>query len=95
MNRLIVKANYASLKIPSLEFEIPPDTQKGSINTLEGFIEMSISELEQDQPTRRVRNDTVLRERERDYFCLNHVHWAIHLCISMVKHYQSNVGNYY
>ena len=66
MNRLIVKANYASLKIPSLEFEIPPDTQKGSINTLEGFIEMSISELEQDQPTRRVRKDTVLRERQRD-----------------------------
>ena len=76
MNRLIVKANYASLKIPSLEFEIPPDTQKGSINTLEGFIEMSISELEQDQPTRRVRNDTVLREREREErYCLNYKDW--------------------
>lgn len=54
LNRLVVKANHASLKIPSLEFEIPPGTQKGSINTLEGFIQMSISELEQDQPARKV-----------------------------------------
>uniref|UniRef100_A0A1X7U0A4 Zinc finger ZPR1-type domain-containing protein n=1 Tax=Amphimedon queenslandica TaxID=400682 RepID=A0A1X7U0A4_AMPQE len=53
LNRLVVKANHALLKIPSLEFEIPPGTQKGSINTLEGFIQMSISELEQDQPARK------------------------------------------
>ena len=54
MNRLAVKADSASLSIPSLEFEIPPNTQKGSVNTLEGFLLLSIEELEQDQPTRRV-----------------------------------------
>lgn len=51
---MAVKADTASLIIPDLEFEIPPNTQKGSINTLEGFIKLSIEGLEQDQPSRRV-----------------------------------------
>lgn len=51
---MVVKADSSSLKIPLLDFEIPPGTQKGSINTLEGFIQMSIEALEQDQPARRV-----------------------------------------
>ena len=51
---MIVKADSATLKIPELEFEIPPNTQKGSINTLEGFMQLSITELEKDQPARKV-----------------------------------------
>ena len=51
---MIVKADSATLKIPELDFEIPPNTQKGSINTLEGFIQLSITELEKDQPARKV-----------------------------------------
>mgnify|MGYP001572008792 FL=1 len=38
MNRSIVKSEYATIKIPELDLEIPPQTQKGSINTVEGFI---------------------------------------------------------
>ena len=48
MNRSIVKSEYATIRIPELDFEIPPQTQKGSINTVEGFIArsiMGISEL--------------------------------------------------
>lgn len=55
MNRLVVKADNASLLIPSLEFEIPSGTQKGSINTLEGFIQLSITDLEQNQSARKAR----------------------------------------
>ena len=42
LNRSIVKSEFATIRIPELEFEIPPQTQKGSINTPEGFFANSI-----------------------------------------------------
>jgi zinc finger protein len=54
LNRLLVKADSASISIPSLEFEIPSGTQKGAINTVEGFIQSSIDGLLLDQSTRKV-----------------------------------------
>lgn len=38
LDRQIIKSDYASLSIPEIDFEIPPGTQKGEINTLEGFL---------------------------------------------------------
>ena len=38
LNRSVVKSEFATIRIPELEFEIPPQTQKGSIKTVEGFI---------------------------------------------------------
>ena len=38
LNRSIVKSEFATVKIPELELEIPPQTQKGSIKTVEGFL---------------------------------------------------------
>ena len=38
LNRSVVKSEFATIKIPELEFEIPPQTQKGSIKTVEGFL---------------------------------------------------------
>lgn len=51
---MAVKADSARFLIPSLDFEIPSGTQKGSVNTLEGFIQLSIEDLEKDQPARKV-----------------------------------------
>jgi zinc finger protein len=42
INRSVVKSEFATIRIPELDFEIPPQTQKGSINTVEGFISNSI-----------------------------------------------------
>ncbi len=56
LNYLVVKADKATIQIPELEFEIPPNTQKGSITTVESIIRMSVSELERDQLVRRVRS---------------------------------------
>ncbi|XP_076761395.1 zinc finger protein Zpr1 [Xylocopa sonorina] len=53
LNRQVVKSDYTSIKIPSLDFEIPSRSQKGEITTIEGIIERSINGLEQDQPERR------------------------------------------
>ncbi len=54
LNRLVVKADQATIRIPELEFEIPPCTQKGSITTVESIIRTSVDELERNQLMRKV-----------------------------------------
>lgn len=53
INRSVVKSEYATIRIPELDFEIPPQTQKGSINTIEGFIARSIMGISELQEERR------------------------------------------
>ncbi|XP_023690786.1 zinc finger protein ZPR1 isoform X1 [Paramormyrops kingsleyae] len=53
MNREVVKADSATVRIPELDFEIPAFTQKGSLSTIEGLIGRTVAGLEQDQPTRK------------------------------------------
>ena len=45
LNRSVVKSEFASIKIPEIDFEIPPQTQKGSIKTVEGFLLSTIEGL--------------------------------------------------
>jgi len=59
INRSIVKSEFATIRIPELDFEIPPQTQKGSINTIEGFIARSIEGISALQEERR-RFDPVI-----------------------------------
>ncbi len=42
LNRSVVKSEFATIRIPEIDFEIPPITQKGSVNTIEGFLMKSI-----------------------------------------------------
>jgi len=53
LNRQIVKSDSALIRIPELEFEIPPNTQRGLLNTIEGFLVQSIDALKQNQEERR------------------------------------------
>ncbi|XP_020291784.1 zinc finger protein ZPR1 [Pseudomyrmex gracilis] len=53
LNRQVVKSDYTSIHIPHVDFEIPAQSQKGEITTVEGIIDKSIRALEQDQPKRR------------------------------------------
>lgn len=53
LNREVVKADSATTRIPELDFEIPPFTQKGSLSTVEGLLDRAVSGLEQEQPARR------------------------------------------
>uniref|UniRef100_A0A4W5NH46 Zinc finger protein ZPR1 n=1 Tax=Hucho hucho TaxID=62062 RepID=A0A4W5NH46_9TELE len=57
MNREVVKADSATTRIPELDFEIPPYTQKGSLSTIEGLLDRAVAGLEQDQPLRNVIDD--------------------------------------
>jgi C4-type Zn-finger protein len=45
LNRQLIKSDSASVLFPSLDFEIPPKTQKGEISTIEGFISTGLSSL--------------------------------------------------
>lgn len=53
MDRQVVKSEYATIKIPALDLEIPPQTQKGTINTVEGFLQKTIEGLSTNQEERR------------------------------------------
>lgn len=56
LNRKIVKSDQTSLRIVELDFEIPSQSQKGEITTLEGVIDRSVAGLAQDQPVRRIEH---------------------------------------
>ncbi|CAH1247734.1 ZPR1 [Branchiostoma lanceolatum] len=53
LNRQVVKAESASLSIPELDFEVPSNSQKGVLTTVEGVIDRAVRGLEQEQPIRR------------------------------------------
>ena len=42
------------MKVPELDFEIPPNTQKGVITTVEGLLSQSVNDLLKEQPQRKV-----------------------------------------
>lgn len=53
LNRQVIKADTATITIPELEFEIPAKTQAGLVNTIEGFLTKSASDLRELQEERR------------------------------------------
>ena len=53
MSRNVVKSEFATIKIPALDLEIPPQTQKGSIKTVEGFLMSTIEGISDLQAERR------------------------------------------
>ena len=44
-NRTVVKSDYATIKVPEAGLEIPPESQKGSIKTIEGYFRATIEGL--------------------------------------------------
>ena len=54
LNRQVVRADSASLSIPELDFEVPANTQEGSLSTVEGIVTRAVEGLEQEQPLRKV-----------------------------------------
>eukprot|EP00123_Amoebidium_parasiticum_P001203 comp12250_c0_seq1/m.7044 comp12250_c0_seq1/g.7044 ORF comp12250_c0_seq1/g.7044 comp12250_c0_seq1/m.7044 type:complete len:479 (-) comp12250_c0_seq1:94-1530(-) len=51
-NRQFVKTDKCTVRIPELDFEIPPG--KGQLTTIEGVMEEAVSGLEADQTVRRI-----------------------------------------
>ncbi|RDX78180.1 Zinc finger protein ZPR1-like protein, partial [Mucuna pruriens] len=53
LNRQVVKSESATIKIPELEFEIPPEAQRGSLSTVEGILMRAADELQALQEERK------------------------------------------
>ncbi|XP_053680804.1 zinc finger protein ZPR1 [Anopheles nili] len=56
LNRRVVKSDYSSIRIEELDFEIPAQSQKGEVTTVEGIIDRVVRGLDQDQPVRRIQH---------------------------------------
>ena len=54
LDRQIIKSDSASIKIKEIDFEIPPMTQKGEINTIEGILRTAAKNLQFGQPIRMI-----------------------------------------
>eukprot|EP00099_Drosophila_melanogaster_P016746 NP_572532.1 Zpr1 [Drosophila melanogaster] len=54
LNRRVVRSDNSSISIPEIELEIPVQSQKGEVTTVEGIIERTIAGLSQDQEKRRI-----------------------------------------
>ncbi|KAH6800011.1 ZPR1 zinc-finger domain protein [Perilla frutescens var. hirtella] len=52
-NRQVVKSETATIKIPELDFEIPPEAQRGSLSTVEGILLRAADELDALQEERK------------------------------------------
>lgn len=52
LNRQVVKSESATIKIPELDFEIPPEAQRGSLSTIEGILVRAADELQALQEER-------------------------------------------
>nr|CAG4649358.1 EOG090X06TU [Scapholeberis mucronata]SVE93639.1 EOG090X06TU [Scapholeberis mucronata] len=53
LNRQVIKSDFATVKIPEIDFEIPPQSKRGEITTVEGILNRCVAGLEQDQPVRK------------------------------------------
>ena len=53
LNRRVVRSDYTSVSIPEVELEIPSQSQKGDITTVEGILDRTIRGLTQDQENRK------------------------------------------
>ncbi|OAE33112.1 hypothetical protein AXG93_862s1040 [Marchantia polymorpha subsp. ruderalis] len=53
LNRQVVKSDSGTIKIPELEFEVPPDAQRGTLSTVEGVLMRAAEELAALQEERR------------------------------------------
>ncbi|XP_059142030.1 zinc finger protein ZPR1-like [Physella acuta] len=62
LNRQVVKTEYATIRIPSLDFEVAPG--KSNLTTLEGVISQVIDGLEQQQVQRKVEHPDVAEKIE-------------------------------
>ncbi|XP_053622866.1 zinc finger protein ZPR1 [Plodia interpunctella] len=53
LSRQLVKSDYTSIRIPEIDLEIPAQSQKGEVTTVEGVLSRVMTGLVQDQDARK------------------------------------------
>jgi len=59
LNRQAIKSETCSIKIPELDFEIPPNEKRGDINTVEGILMNVADSLQAGQPNRELADPDI------------------------------------
>lgn len=49
----MIKGDYCVISIPEMQLDIPTETQKGDLNTVEGVLSRVCEQLRQEQPYRK------------------------------------------
>ncbi|XP_060556173.1 zinc finger protein ZPR1-like [Ruditapes philippinarum] len=63
LNRQVVQTESATISIPELEFESPPN--KGVLTTVEGIIDRAVEGLNQDQVLRKIQHPDVAEQIDK------------------------------
>jgi zinc finger protein len=84
LNRQLVKSDSASVLIPEIDFEIPPATQKGEINTIEGVLKTAAKNLSFNQPLRRIETPEIAAKLEEIINRLNEMSEGKFLPFSLI-----------
>jgi zinc finger protein len=71
LSRQIVKHESASIKFKEIDFEIPANTQRGLLNTVEGFLLTAYEGLSQDQQYRKEEQPELFEKVEEVLSKLN------------------------
>lgn len=56
LSRQIVKGEQGTVRFEELDFEIPPNSQRGVLSTIDGILDRAIDGLNQDQVLRRIQH---------------------------------------
>ena len=64
LSRQVIKSESATVRFEELDFEIPPDSQKGILSTVDGILDRALEGLKQDQPARLVADYDVYKKIE-------------------------------
>lgn len=59
LSRQVVRSGHATVSVPEVQLEIPGNTDKGEVTTVEGILRRTIEELNQDQSARRMEQREV------------------------------------
>jgi len=62
LDREVVKTENAVITIPDFEFEIPASTQKGTLNTIQGFLSTTIESLQFHQNERKEQQPEIAKK---------------------------------
>ncbi len=80
LNRQLVKSDFATLRVPELEFEIQAGTQKAQLTTVEGIMSSAAKNLAAGQDERRQQYPEVAEKI--DAFIAGTTHFLVSLSLS-------------
>ncbi|KAI8909001.1 ZPR1 zinc-finger domain-containing protein, partial [Gorgonomyces haynaldii] len=65
LNRQVIKSEWGTVRFEELDFEIPSESQRGILSTVDGILDRAIEGLSQEQPQRKELYPDIYEQIER------------------------------